>query len=105
MTSSAYSTNIVVPASAFTVQGSPKHHTFTRGEEVHTTNFCGDCGTTISKVVGGAEFLKDLVVVMVGTIDDGQGFENMTVDTELYVSVRRGWQKEIEGAKQVQTVP
>ena len=44
-------------------------------------------------------------MVMGGTLDEGQGLENTSVETELYVSTRTGWQKEIEGARQVQTVP
>jgi hypothetical protein len=105
MTSSAFSTNIVIPASTFTIHGSPKHYTFIRGEEKHTTSFCGDCGTTVSKVVDGFEKFKDLVVVQAGTLDEGQGFADIKVDAELYVSTRAGWVKEIAGAKQVETVP
>jgi len=105
MTSSAFSTNIVIPASAFTIHGTPKNYTFVRGEEIHTTSFCGDCGTTISKIVDGFEKFKGLVVVQGGTLDEGQGFEKLKVDAELYVSNRADWLKEMEGAKQVETVP
>src|SRR5437773_12281793 len=105
MTSSSFTTNILAPASTFTLHSSPKHHTFPHREEVHMTDFCGDCGTTVSKVVGGIDLLKDRVVVMGGTLDEGQGLENTSVETELYVSTRAGWLKEIEGSRQVQTVP
>ncbi len=105
MTASAFSTNIVIPASSFTINGTPKHYTFVRGEEIHTTSFCGDCGTTVSKIVDGFEKFKGLVVVEAGTLDEGQGFEQMNVAAELYVSTRAPWLKEIEGAKQVDTTP
>jgi len=105
MTASAFSTNIVIPASTLTIQGTPKHHTFVRGEEIHTTTFCGDCGTTISKIVDGFEKFKGLAVIQAGTLDEGQGFEKMKMDAELYVTTRADWLKEIEGAKQVETAP
>ncbi|KAH0537564.1 hypothetical protein FGG08_005663 [Glutinoglossum americanum] len=105
MTSSAFSTNIVVPSSAFTLlQGTPKTYTFVRGAEKHTTSFCGDCGTTISKVVEGFEKFKDVVIVEAGTLDEGQGFENFKIDAELYAKNRADWVKEIAGARQVETI-
>ena len=103
MTSSAFSTNVVIPASTYTLHGSPKHYTFVRGEEKHTTSFCGDCGTTVSKIVEGLEKFKDLVIVEAGTLNEGEGFESMKMDTELYVKSRAEWVRGIDGAKQVET--
>ncbi|KAH0564816.1 hypothetical protein GP486_001789 [Trichoglossum hirsutum] len=103
MTSSAFSTNVVIPVSEYTIHGSPKNYTFTRGDEKHITSFCGECGTTISKIVEGIDKFKGLVVVQAGTLNEGEGLDNLKVDTELYVKNRADWVKQIDGATQVDT--
>ena len=59
----------------------------------------------LDKLIPGFEKFKGLVVVQGGTLDEGQGFEKLKVDAELYVSNRAHWLKEMEGARQVETVP
>jgi hypothetical protein len=105
MTSSAFSTNIMIPISAFTItRGSPKTYTFVRGVEKHTISFCGDCGTTISKTLDGLEHLKGLMTVQAGTLNEDEGFGSMKVDMELYVKNRAEWVAEIDGAKQMEAI-
>jgi hypothetical protein len=103
MTSSAFSTNVAIPASTYTLTGSPKNYSFVRGDEKHTTSFCGECGTTVSKVIEGLDKFKDLVIVEAGTLDGGEGFDDMKMDAEFFVKSRAAWVKEIAGAKQVET--
>jgi len=104
MTGSAFSTNVVVHDSKFTLHGSPKHYTFVRGSETHTTSFCGECGTTVSKVVEGLDKFKGHVIVEAGTLNEDEGFNDLKVTTELYVKNRAGWLKGIEGAHEVETL-
>ena len=105
MTSSAFSTNIIIPGSAYTLTGAPKLYTFVRGDEKHTVSFCGECGTTVSKVVEGLGKFKGLVAVEAGTLDEGEGFDALEVAMELYVKNRAGWVRRIDGAVQVETAP
>ncbi|KAI9773867.1 MAG: hypothetical protein M1840_006093 [Geoglossum simile] len=104
MTSSAFSTNVVVPAGNYQIKtGTPKEYTFNRGCEIHTISFCPDCGTTVSKTVDGLEKFKGLLIVEAGTLNDGEGFGSLKVDMELYTTQRAAWVSEIAGANQVET--
>jgi hypothetical protein len=105
MTSSAFSTNVIIPSAAYTLTGTPRLYTFVRGDEKHTTSFCDDCGTTVSKVVEGLDKFRDLVIVEAGTLDDGEGFDALEVGMELYAKNRAGWVRSIDGAVQVETTP
>ncbi|KAF1834432.1 hypothetical protein BDW02DRAFT_569090 [Decorospora gaudefroyi] len=108
MTGSAFGTNIIIPASSFTLHGNPKHYSFKRGAggaATHTTSFCANCGTTVSKNVSGFEKFEGMVLVKAGTLDEGQGFDEMEFDAEAQTKTRVTWLKSIADVPQFEGMP
>jgi len=98
LTGSAFSTNLIVPAEGFTVEGSPKvvPKKADNGKDLKNY-FCGDCGTPMWGVGG----FGDNKVVRAGCLD-GDGLEKAAPQMEVYAERRLGWLKEIDGAQSVE---
>ncbi|KAI8935434.1 hypothetical protein NX059_008011 [Plenodomus lindquistii] len=96
---STYSTNSLFSADGFKVtKGAAKQHTVKAdgGNEI-TSNFCGDCGSTMWRE--GATF-PGKRIVKTGTLDDTSIIDKMKVDAELYAPTRPKWVAAQEGASQ-----
>ncbi|MCJ1245352.1 hypothetical protein MMC30_002556 [Trapelia coarctata] len=96
---STYSTNIVVPASGFSVtSGTPKTISKTAdGGNPITSHFCGDCGSTLFRT---GDSFPGLTIIKVGVMDDVDAFEGARPGVELFSGGRVGWVKGVEGAEQ-----
>ncbi|KAI2628172.1 Mss4-like protein [Xylaria nigripes] len=96
---STYSTNFVVPETNFKVlSGTAK--TFSKAADsgkVITSNFCGDCGSTLWRQTPA---LKSSVILKVGMLDDVAVIENAKPTIELYAVRRPNWVASIPGAQQ-----
>ncbi|KAJ4342072.1 hypothetical protein N0V87_001398 [Didymella glomerata] len=96
---STYSTNGVYDADQFKVtKGTPKQHKKKAdgGNEI-ISNFCGDCGSTMWRE--GATF-PGKRIVKVGTLDDTNILDNLTINAELYADTRPKWVAPQSGADQ-----
>ncbi|KAH6638469.1 DUF636 domain protein [Boeremia exigua] len=100
ITGSAFSTNFIVPNEGFSVtKGSPK--SFSKKAESGnfiTSNFCGDCGSTLWRQ---SETFGDTKIIKVGTID-GTAIEDIKPTSELFIANRISWVSPVEGAEQNQ---
>ncbi|TRM58527.1 Mss4-like protein [Schizophyllum amplum] len=93
----AYSTNVLIPADAFTVTaGTPKTYTWVGGSGKPITSFlCGDCGSTMW--IAAHSGMK---VVKAGTLDDADALDLAKPQAEIFVTRRANWVQEIQGAAQ-----
>ncbi|KAI1338448.1 carbohydrate-binding module family 43 protein [Xylariaceae sp. FL0016] len=90
ITGSAFSTNLLVPASGFKVlSGEPKtiSKTADSGSTI-TSHFCGDCGSTLWR--DGAAF-AETKVIKVGIMDDVKALDEAKPDVELFAPERVSW--------------
>ncbi|KAH6633291.1 Mss4-like protein [Boeremia exigua] len=96
---STYSTNGVYEADQFKItKGTPKQHKkIADGGNEMISNFCGDCGSTMWRE--GATFPGKRIVKM-GTLDDTDIVDNLTINAELYSGNRPKWVNAQEGADQ-----
>ncbi|KAF2104994.1 hypothetical protein NA57DRAFT_71189 [Rhizodiscina lignyota] len=97
-TGSTYSTNWVVPRSAFKiVSGEPTTYKVTGGSgNPALRQFCGTCSSTMWTETS---MRPDIIVIKVGVMDDG-GLAKFTPGIETFTSRKPGWVKEVEGATQ-----
>jgi len=96
---STYSSNSIFSEDGFKVtKGTPKQHTVKAdGGNSITSNFCGDCGSTMWRQ--GATF-PGKRIVKTGTLDDTNILDNLKVDVELYANTRPKWVSAQSGAAQ-----
>jgi hypothetical protein len=100
----AYSVNAVVPGEGFSVtKGEPKKisKTADSGKTI-TSNFCGDCGSTLFRE---GETFGTSKVVKLGVMDDPSEVENGKPGVELYAPERPSWVSPISGADQLKAMP
>ena len=64
-----------------------------------TYNFCGTCGSTVSKFAD-ADAFKGIILVQAGSLDDIKGIEGADPGQELYTSRRVPWLPALEGKGQ-----
>lgn len=91
--------NILIPDDKFNIiAGTTKQHTVTHesGKKL-TVYFCGQCGSTIYKT---HELFPGVVVILTGTLDDTEKFEELKPEVELYVKHRASWLPELTWALQ-----
>ncbi|KAI4849540.1 hypothetical protein E4T44_03287 [Aureobasidium sp. EXF-8845] len=98
---SAFSTNIIVPTSSFSLtSGTPKKYSATAdsGRKV-TTVFCDNCGSSLWREgdMGDAE---GILVVRVGALDGREELDQSGPKNELYTCERAKWLGEREGVEQ-----
>ncbi|KAF1911486.1 Mss4-like protein [Ampelomyces quisqualis] len=96
---STYSSNAVYNADGFKVtKGTPKQHKKKAdgGNDI-TSNFCGDCGSTMWRE--GATFAGKRII-KAGTLDDTSILDNFKADAELYANTRPKWVGAQSGAAQ-----
>ncbi|MCJ1399790.1 hypothetical protein MMC11_002993 [Xylographa trunciseda] len=91
-----YSTNLLVLHDALAlVSGSPKQYSKpTDAGNIFTSNFCGDCGTTMwreSTGYPGIKFLKEGIL---------ESAPDAKPALEVYIVNRADWQAEVPGAEQ-----
>lgn len=106
ITSSTYSTNIVVPndnGSGFSVtQGTPRE--FRKAGDsgnVVTRFFCGDCGSSLwsqSATYGETRVIKAGILDVV--MEEEEGDDKTKPLMEIYVRSRVAWREAVEGAVQ-----
>jgi hypothetical protein len=101
MTSSAFSMNTAVSASAFHLQsGQPKSHTITApsGTE-YFLHFCGDCGSALW--IDGPT-LPDLKILKSDVLDGDEAIdlESVRPKAEQFTVRRAKWLCAVEGASQ-----
>ncbi|RYP43426.1 hypothetical protein DL768_009941 [Monosporascus sp. mg162] len=97
---STHSTNIVVPGSRFKViSGAPKtiSKTADTGRQI-TSNFCGDCGSTLFRE---GEAFGDDKVIKVGIMDDINALEDAKPALELFAVRKASWILDVPGAKKL----
>ena len=81
------------------MSGTPKQISKTAdGGNKITSNFCGDCGTTLYRE--GATF-GDSKVLKVGVLDDVNILNSHQPQAELYAPERISWVSKIDGAGQM----
>lgn len=98
---SAFTTNILVPRVNFQItSGTPKHWTFQQNESgLHfKTTFCGDCGTLICKENDEADDFKPVLILQLGTADEGLGLGGEP-SAEFFIPHRAKWQPELKAAQ------
>jgi hypothetical protein len=66
---------------------------------MYTSYHCGDCGSLICKMTE-KEVFKNVAIVSAGLLNDG--FENLKMDTELFIRQRANWMPEMQGWHQFQ---
>ncbi|KAI8963246.1 Mss4-like protein [Daldinia sp. FL1419] len=97
---SAFSTNVVVPTAGFKViSGTPKTYSKVgdSGQEI-TSNFCGDCGSTLWRIGKISNFNP---ILKVGVMDDPKFIDEIGKPAlELFAHRRVEWVNEIPGATQ-----
>ncbi|KAG9235934.1 DUF636 domain protein [Amylocarpus encephaloides] len=100
-TGSAYTSNVAVPSTAFSItKGKPKKYDMKGSSgKSYPHYFCGDCG---SSLYGEPEFMPGVTLVKAGTLDNGAA--EIEVGVELYNKSRVGYTKPIDGAKQAETM-
>jgi hypothetical protein len=103
---SAFTTNILVPSSAFEIViGSNQIKSFGKKHEsgmTLTIYFCENCGSTIYKE-GDSDGFKGVAIIQAGTLDGQEmKLEDIKLGAELYVKHRVGWLGEMTGAIQCQ---
>ncbi|KAF2853138.1 hypothetical protein T440DRAFT_419164 [Plenodomus tracheiphilus IPT5] len=99
---STYSTNSLHTANAFKVtKGTPKQYTIKSesGNEM-TSNFCGDCGSTMWREGGAFPGKRIIKAGATGTLDDTSIIDDMKVNAELFAPTRPKWIAAQEGAAQ-----
>lgn len=99
MTSSAFSTNVVIPPGTFKVTGpAPKEssHTADSGNKI-TNYFCGDCGTQLWGIGGFGENL----VIRTGVLDSQEDFAATTPAVEFFAERRLPWIGKVEGTTDI----
>ncbi|KAG9518499.1 hypothetical protein KCV07_g5458, partial [Aureobasidium melanogenum] len=98
---SAYSTNIVISSSSFSLlTGTPKSYSAKADSgRVVTTVFCGDCGSSLWRV-GDMSDEQGIMVVRVGVLDGEEAVKENKPAVEVYTCGRAGWVGEVEGAQQ-----
>ena len=97
-TSSAFSTNWIMPRSGFNlVSGEPKTWETAGGSGMPALRkFCGTCSSLLW--IESAKF-PEIVVVKVGVLDDG-AIAKFVPTTEAFTSRKPGWLGCVEGAQQ-----
>ncbi|KAL2826413.1 DUF636 domain protein [Aspergillus cavernicola] len=102
--SSSSSVNLLVPTDHFRLTaGKPqlKEYHLTHESGMHmTTHFCGECGSLLYKTADKPEFAGD-VIVLAGTVDDPQAWDEAKPDAEFFVGERASWWKGVGGARQL----
>ncbi|KAF2128861.1 DUF636 domain protein [Dothidotthia symphoricarpi CBS 119687] len=97
-TGSTYSTNVIVAGSGFFVtKGTPKRFSkkADSGKTI-TSNFCGDCGSTLWRE---SETFGDTKITKVGVIDGTSAIEDAKPAVELFVAERVSWVSAVAGAE------
>ncbi|OCK74281.1 hypothetical protein K432DRAFT_386903 [Lepidopterella palustris CBS 459.81] len=103
LTSSAFTTNLLVPSSAVTITGEPKHYDFVQETgDKFKTSFCGECSTLICKETD-ADGFQGLLILEAGSLDGG--FEEFKPAAEIFVKHRTAWLGELNGLAQFQEKP
>ncbi|KAI4843172.1 hypothetical protein E4T44_06886 [Aureobasidium sp. EXF-8845] len=98
---SAFSTNIIVPTSSFSLlTGTPKKYSATAdsGRKV-TTVFCDNCGSSLWRE-GDMSTAEGILVVRVGVLDGREALEEGGPKAEVYTCERAKWLGEREGVEQ-----
>lgn len=89
LSNSTFTTNLIVPNSAFSHEGTPK--TISRpgdsGKQI-TLNFCPDCGHTLWVE---AEAMPEVTIVKAGTVDDTSLLDGMEPGKEIYLKDKVKW--------------
>lgn len=94
-----YSNNFLVPSENFkVVEGTPKKISkiADTGKEI-TSNFCGDCGTTLFRygdTFGGIDGMR---VIKAGILDDVEIINNTKPGAELFAPERIAWVSQVAG--------
>ncbi|KAJ5637446.1 hypothetical protein N7490_007325 [Penicillium lividum] len=103
ITGSTYSTNFIIPESNFSlVSGTLKKCTAKHENGMDLTlNFCENCGITIYKTAT-LNIFDGVIVLLAGTVDEGQGVEKAKPERELWVKYRGDWLPPLEGVAQDQ---
>jgi hypothetical protein len=101
---SNYSTNIIVPNSAFKlVSGEPKNYTFTQESGLKfTTMFCENCGSAIGKSQTGGKEFEGLTLVFAGSLDEMGDANKYKPNGEIWIKHRVSWLASVDGAVQAQ---
>ena len=98
---SSFSTNLIVPASAFELRsGSPAHYT-SKGQSGKdgSSHFCSDCGSPLYVT---SELAAGVVIVKAGTLDDLEMAQTtFKPTTEMFCTTKHNWLPAIEGAVQL----
>jgi hypothetical protein len=98
-----YSTNLGVSEGSFRLeQGTPKTYSKVAdsGNTV-TSNFCGDCGTTVWRE---GESFPGLKVIKAGVLDDVDALDKARPGLELFVPRRVSWVPELANVEQKRTM-
>ncbi|KAH7412976.1 DUF636 domain protein [Cadophora sp. MPI-SDFR-AT-0126] len=95
----AYTSNIVVPRTAFKVtQGRPKSYNTTGASGKKNNHFfCGDCGSSLYTEL---EIMPDQTCIKSGGVDD-RNVRDYSVGVEFYTQDRMKYSAAISDAKQV----
>ena len=106
MSGSTYTTNLLVPNTAFEIVSGANHiKSFEKKHESGmnlSVHFCGNCGTALYKEAD-ADTFKGMKIVQAGTLDGHQmKLDDVRLGAELYVKYRAGWLGETEGVAQCQ---
>ncbi|PMD13866.1 hypothetical protein NA56DRAFT_584741 [Hyaloscypha hepaticicola] len=99
-----FSNNLIVPEDNFKLEsGKPKEisKTADSGNKI-TSHFCPDCGTTLFRT---GDSFPGAVVIKAGILDDKDFPNNNVPGAELFVGHRVQWNKEVDGAAQLPSMP
>ncbi|KAJ5779185.1 hypothetical protein N7457_006905 [Penicillium paradoxum] len=106
ITGSTYTTNFAFPEEKFSLlSGSLRECTRRHecGMDI-TVFFCGNCGSTIYKKATEQTFYG-LIILLAGTVDEGEGVEQAAPEREFWVKHRAKWVQPVVGALQDQEFP
>jgi len=96
----AYTSNVVVPRTSFTVNSTPVLKTYDAigdSGKVNKHFFCSTCGSSLYTEL---ELMPELTCIKAGGLDGGKTDLGGKVAVEFYTKDRVPFAKEVEGAKQ-----
>ncbi|KAI0554386.1 DUF636 domain-containing protein [Xylaria curta] len=98
-TGSAFTSNAVVPRTAFSVtQGTPRSYDVTGASgKINKHFFCSNCGSSLYTEL---EVMPDMTCVKAGGLDGGAANLGNKIGVEFYVKDRPQYLKPCDGAKQ-----
>lgn len=106
ITGSAYSTNLLIPWSNFSVTGPLKTVPWTQEMGFAFESFlCPDCGSLIYKKTTTYPAFKETAIVAAGLLDGDGVFEDLDMDMEIFTEHRANWLRQMDGWVQVDKLP